>query len=61
MNIAKRLRAAIRRIVEAKTASHTIQYADMTDEQKAAFDQAFAHMDEAFNSLRSAFDGARRP
>lgn len=60
MSIAKRLRAAIRRIVEAKTESHTIQYADMTDEQKEGLEQAFALMDEAFKSLDRAFYGVKK-
>lgn len=54
-SIARRLRLTIRRIVEAKTATHTIKYVDMTDEQKKGMDQAFAHMDDAFKEMDRVF------
>lgn len=60
MNMAKRLRLLIRRIVEAKTATHTIHYVEMTPEQQKNFDAAFEAMDGAFKEMDKAFAALRK-
>lgn len=51
MTIAKRLRLMIRRIVEAKTTTRTIHYAEMTPEQQRGVEKALDLVDEAFKEL----------
>jgi len=57
----KRIWEAMRRATQARTETRTIHYINMTAEQKAGLDQAFAHMDAAFKEMDKAFGLAGKP
>jgi len=47
----KRIWEAMRKATQTQTEARTIYYINMTAEQKAGLDQAFAHMDAAFKEM----------